>query len=749
MSDHRSGSSGHYTEARATGQSGFSDWQTRPARLTCRHPATAIRRFVVLPSLRTSLPITFLALLTGGHALADDLFLDDPALPQVLTATRLKQAAAAVPGSMTVLDRQLIDASGARDIPELLRLVPGMLVGYRNGNQATVNYHGTNATEARRLQVLVDGRSQYRPGLATVDWSDIPVAIEDIERIEVFRGPNTVSYGANALMGVINIITRAPADSDGTRLKYTQGQRDIRDWYASQGFGQGGHDLRLSLSGQQDDGFDHDEIGQDYRDGRRLSRFNLSASHALATDQTLDWQLAAKEGSKQRPNSYRPVFAGIPNGSDNADIEARDYAASLRWTFDASPDHSLYVQGYAQQWERLQEWRPCEATIAFSPQLGALWQIDPGYVEALTANIRRGVFSPPSGTAQQQGLATQVLQQLAGPGQQPVCGYIDQNTRETRYDLELQDTLSLSDRLRLVSGVNYRYDRAVSETYLGGRINNEVWRLFGHLEWRMSEHWLLQGGAMLESDQLSGSSLSPRLAANYLITPRHGLRAVYSEAVRSPDMFEDNADWSYRLQSPSPPLQNDRYFARAQGSGTLDREIMRSRELGYNGQFETPDLNVDIKLFHDEITRMISEPLRLVDFTPSNGNRISFDGAETQLDWRLGRQDRLRLTYAYIEFDASHRLDQRLTPRHSGSAGWLRDWGRGWSSALFYYGADQLNEYRFERVDLRVAKRLALGRADLELSGVLQQRLDDEPLTWRENRYADRHLLYFSAELAF
>ena len=120
--------------------------------------------------------------------LADDLFLDSQPLPQVLTATRLKQSAAAVPGSMTVIDSELIKASGARDISELLRLVPGMMVGNISGNQAAVNYHGTNASEARRMQVLIDGRSVYRAGLATVDWSDIPVAMEDIERIEVFRG---------------------------------------------------------------------------------------------------------------------------------------------------------------------------------------------------------------------------------------------------------------------------------------------------------------------------------------------------------------------------------------------------------------------------------------------------------------------------------------------------------------------------------------------------------------------------------
>lgn len=180
--------------------------------------------------------LLLLTALLGGPAVADDLFIDNQDLPQVLTATRLKQSAAGVPGSMTVLDSQLIRASGARDIPELLRLVPGMMIGYSASNQPTVNYHGSNVSEARRMQVLIDGRSVYRAGLATVDWSDIPVALEDIERIEVFRGPNTVSYGANALMAVVNILTRSPADSQGTRLKLSRGADGVNDFYASQGW---------------------------------------------------------------------------------------------------------------------------------------------------------------------------------------------------------------------------------------------------------------------------------------------------------------------------------------------------------------------------------------------------------------------------------------------------------------------------------------------------------------------------------
>lgn len=698
-------------------------------------------------------PLLLLMLLLSDSLLAEDLFLDNPPLPHVLTATRLKQAPAAVPGSMTVLDRALINASGARDISELLRLVPGMMVGHISGNQALVNYHGTNANEARRMQVLIDGRSVYRAGLATVDWSDIPVALEDIERIEVFRGPNTVSYGANALMAVVNILTRAPADSHGTRLKATAGQRGIGDWYASQGQGWDGGDLRLSLSGQQDDGFDNDRRGADYRDSRRLNRVNLALSQALDERQSLDWQFNAKEGSNQRPYTYRPVFHGVTRGGDNSDVSAKDYAGSLRWNLELDPRHSLYIQGSAQQWDRQQTWRACDAAISFSPELSRLWQLNPHYTERLARNMDKHAGGPaPAGTAEERALAEQVLAQWKQGGNQTLCGDIDQSIRESRYDLEIQDTLSLSDSLRLVSGMNYRYDRADSETYFNGTLDDTTWRLFGQLEWRASEHWLLQGGAMFEDTRLSGHSLTPRVALNYLITPRHGLRAVYAEAVRSPDMFENNIDWSYRVTglSPRPNGQDSgRYFVRTRGPGNLDKEHMRSRELGYNGHFADLGLALDVKLFHDDISDMISEPLRNNQYIATNASSARFSGAETQLDWQLGSADRLRLTYAYVDAHASNALDRKLSARNSGSAGWMRDWGRGWSSALFYYGDSALNGYRFERLDTRIAKRLSLGKAQLELAGVLQQRLDQQPSTFADNAYDSRHQAYFSAQLEF
>ncbi|MBA6108971.1 TonB-dependent receptor [Pseudomonas asiatica] len=704
----------------------------------------------VFPGTPSYPRLLILTALLGGPAVADDLFIDNTDLPQVLTATRLKQSPAAVPGSMTVLDSELIRASGARDIPELLRLVPGMMVGYNAGNQPTVNYHGSNVNDARRMQVLIDGRSVYRAGLATVDWSDIPLAMEDIERIEVFRGPNTVSYGANALMAVVNILTRNPADSHGTRLKMTRGQDGINDFYASHGFGWDGGDMRLSLSGQQDDGFDENQFGQDYRDSRRLTRFNINASHSLAHDQTLEWQLAAKEGSNQRPYTYQPVFGDYQAGND-ADVSAKDYAGSMRWTKDFSSEHSLYIQGSAQHFDRQQVWRACDALLSFSPELTRLWQINPDFAEKVARGVPVG--DPPlTDDPVLKELATQVKNQWDQSGKEPVCGDVDQSTRETRYDLEIQDTLSLTDSLRLLSGMNYRYDRADSQTYFNGSIDDQTWRLFGQLEWRADEHWILQGGAMFEDSRLSGSSLTPRVAVNYLITPRHGLRAVYSEAVRSPDMFENNVNWSYSVKNLTPNafgLQNGEYFVKTRGPGDLDQERMRSRELGYNGYFSDIDLNMDVKLFYDEITGMISEPLKNNQYIASNANKARFSGSEAQLDWRPTLRDRLRVTYAYVDAWASNPADRRLSARNSGSAGWMREWGAGWSSALFYYGDDALNQYRYERLDLRLAKRFRVHGSNLELAALWQQRLDDEPTTAIQNRYDSRHRLIVSAELEF
>ena len=701
--------------------------------------------------------------------------LDPLELPTVLSATRLKQAPAEVPGSMTVIDRALIRGSGARSIPELLRLVPGMHIGYRRGNQVNVNYHGTNVTEARRLQVLVDGRSVYRPGLATVDWAELALAVEDIDRIEVFRGPNTAAYGANALMGVINIITRLPEETHGTTLKYTHGDRGVRDWYARHGGGSLQHNWRLSLSGQQDDGFDHDQHGADYRDDLRATRLNLRHAWQLTPNQSLDWQFSASEAERQSYYEYSPYLdhstgdgpldRAINGHRPHADIEGRDFSTLGLWKMDFNPDHQLQVQAYAQHMARLRDWRICDSPVAFSPELGELNALSQLAARRVSSYVERprpmSLDSYLQGYLEREGeVYTARMQELAAAvsadmaryqDAAPVCGDINQNIRENRFHVEVQDSIRLSPQLRLLSGASYRHDRVQSDTYFGGTLDNQVTQLFGNLEYRPQQRWLFQAGGMYEHEQLVGDSFSPRLATHFFLAPLHSLRLVYAEAVRSPDMYENNASWRYQLSDVSGPLTGPvTHHGWARGPGDLKHERMRSREIGYNGHFHQLGLQLDIRAFHERITGMISQPLKLDNFQPNNDSSIRFKGVETELDWQWSAIDRLRLTHAFIEFDATSKYDQRLTAQHSGSAAWLREWPGDIRTSLMYYGADRLNERRFERLDSRIEKHFQLtSQGSLNLALTWQHRLDDEALTWDENRFDSRNHYYLSAELNF
>ena len=312
--------------------------------------------------------------------------------------------------------------------------------------------------------MLIDRPLGVPPGLASVDWSDLPLALEDVERIEVFRGPNTVSYGANALMGVINIIT-APRRVARHRLKYTAGQRGIRDWYASKH--RPGRQRLPPVAVRPG----RRRIRPRPRRSRPARRPPLSclstSTPATAWRRTRAWvATGGQEGSNQRPSlAYRSPFPQVPDDIDNSDTLAHDYAGSLRWNVDLDPRHSFYIQGYAQHWERRQEWNACEAAIAFSPQLAQLWELNPDY-------LRRFADDPTGCRPAAPGGCNWRPRSSTSYATADCARSADGSTvtrRESRYDLEMQDTLSLGDNLRLLNGLSYRYDQANSRTFYGGR----------------------------------------------------------------------------------------------------------------------------------------------------------------------------------------------------------------------------------------------------------------------------------------
>jgi iron complex outermembrane receptor protein len=124
---------------------------------------------------------------------------------------KLSQAAAAI----FVITQEEIRRSGATNIPDLLRMVPGIDVSQINANDWAVSARGFNQQFSNKLLVLIDGRAVYTPLLGGVNWDTQDVPLEDIDRIEVIRGPGATIWGANAVNGVINVVTKKAEDTQG------------------------------------------------------------------------------------------------------------------------------------------------------------------------------------------------------------------------------------------------------------------------------------------------------------------------------------------------------------------------------------------------------------------------------------------------------------------------------------------------------------------------------------------------------
>src|SRR5690606_32499668 len=204
------------------------------------------------------------------------------------------------------------------------------------------------------MQVLIDGRSIYQAGLATIEWSDIPVAIEDIERIEVTRGPDTAAYGANAFLGIVNIITKHPDDSARARVKATYGTRGTENYYVSTSGAStlGNSAYRLTAVKRRDSGIDRRDAGDERHDSKNLHFFNGRWLLTPAENWNLGLQVGYKNGIKT--DDTNPPIQTAPN------VHLKDYFASLNSQLFLAQNHSLEWQlDYSHTRHRI-EFRTCE-----------------------------------------------------------------------------------------------------------------------------------------------------------------------------------------------------------------------------------------------------------------------------------------------------------------------------------------------------------------------------------------------------
>ncbi|MFA6004766.1 MAG: TonB-dependent receptor [Elusimicrobiota bacterium] len=190
---------------------------------------------------------------------ADDAFSFFAEEAKVITASRRIQSVREAPVAVEVISAAEIKASGAINLWDLLRFRAGIDAfesrNAQSGRRSIVSVRGFSRDFVSELQVLVDGRSVYDPIQGGVGWENIPVQIQDIERIEIVRGPNAVLYGSNSALGVINIITRTPSDKRSATVRQTVGSMNTHITEVATESSREGYGFRLSHTYSANGGF--------------------------------------------------------------------------------------------------------------------------------------------------------------------------------------------------------------------------------------------------------------------------------------------------------------------------------------------------------------------------------------------------------------------------------------------------------------------------------------------------------------
>jgi len=251
---------------------------------------------------------------------------------EIISASGVQEKLYSAPNAVYVVTAEDIKKSGAVDLPDLFRMVPGVDVVNIYGNSYGVSARGFNERFAQRMLVCIDGRSIYTEFFGGVFWENEEVFLEDIKRIEVIRGPGASIWGANSVNGVINIITKDPEEDQGFLVTTKVGTKDFREGVARYS-GTVSDTFSVKMTG----GYREDEGTRGVNDFRRVSKINGNLKYTLA------------------PNSIVNVFAGA-NESDigldvtkyttRTDAALRSNHQMLRWDVEFENGSDLKLQGF-------------------------------------------------------------------------------------------------------------------------------------------------------------------------------------------------------------------------------------------------------------------------------------------------------------------------------------------------------------------------------------------------------------------
>ena len=348
-----------------------------------------------------------LAISTGAQEKTVDLTkatLEDLMDIQVTTASKKQEKLSHTASAIFVITSQDIRRSNATNIPDLLRMVPGLDVAQINANTWAISARGLNGRFSNELLVLLDDRSVYTPTFDGVFWDVLDLPLEDVERIEVIRGPGASVWATNAVNGVINIITKKASDTPGAIVVAGGGTVD-------QGFGtvQYGGNVGKSTSFRtfakylNDDHFPN-PAGQDGGDGWGLSRIGFRTDTTLSPSDTVTFEGDLYGGQEGNPGLG--ITSITSPAVPDVEVEANLGGGFVQgvWNHTYSPDAGTSLQVSYDAYKRndvLGERRGTSAIafqhrFAWGDRQNLIWGIEYRYSQSRTVGSLIVALDPPN-----------------------------------------------------------------------------------------------------------------------------------------------------------------------------------------------------------------------------------------------------------------------------------------------------------------------------------------------------------------